>query len=246
VAAFTWNWWWTFSIENGPRLWLPHLFGHAGALVITFAGLIGVYLLVLWWESRSGIVVPDSPFEGEAEVDFPSRLRNLLRRNFVHGWTPILGGALLGGLNVLMFVTDHPWGFTGEVSRWSIGIATALGVGPGELFGVDQLPGCALDLGTEGGILHHMLFLVLGMIYGSFVAALFAGEFKIRVPKQRIRFVQAGGGGLIMGYGAGIAMGCTIGAFFSAIPSLGLNGWVFALFLAVGAWLGTQAIQRLP
>ncbi|MCA9894041.1 MAG: YeeE/YedE family protein, partial [Anaerolineae bacterium] len=41
-------------------------------------------------------------------------------------------------------------------------------------------------------------------------------------------------------------MGCTIGAFFSAIPSLALNGWVFAVFLAAGAWLGTQAIKRIP
>jgi len=39
-------------------------------------------------------------------------------------------------------------------------------------------------------------------------------------------------------------MGCTIGAFFSAIPSLALNGWVFALCLAAGAWVGTQLIQR--
>jgi uncharacterized membrane protein YedE/YeeE len=40
-------------------------------------------------------------------------------------------------------------------------------------------------------------------------------------------------------------MGCTIGAFFSAIPSLAANGWFFALFLAVGAWVGTQIIQRI-
>jgi len=40
-------------------------------------------------------------------------------------------------------------------------------------------------------------------------------------------------------------MGCTIGAFFSAIPSLAVNGWVFALFLGAGAWIGTQMIQRI-
>jgi hypothetical protein len=40
-------------------------------------------------------------------------------------------------------------------------------------------------------------------------------------------------------------MGCTIGALFSAIPSLAVNGWVFGAFLALGAWLGTQMIQRI-
>ncbi|MFM7583342.1 MAG: YeeE/YedE thiosulfate transporter family protein, partial [Caldilinea sp.] len=58
------------------------------------------------------------------------------------------------------------------------------------------------------------------------------------------RYWQAAGGGLLMGVGATLAMGCTIGAFFSAIPSLALNGWVFALCLAAGAWLGVQLIQR--
>ena len=90
-----------------------------------------------------------------------------------------------------------------------------------------------------------MLFLVWGMVFGSFIAALYAGEFKIRLPRRRTRYAQALGGGVVMGYGAGLAMGCTIGAFFSAIPSLAVNGWVFAVFLAIGAWIGTQIIQRI-
>ncbi len=48
-----------------------------------------------------------------------------------------------------------------------------------------------------------------------------------------------------MGYGAGIAVGCTLGAFFSAVPSLGLNGWIFGLSLLAGAGLGTQVIRRI-
>ncbi|MGL4650173.1 MAG: YeeE/YedE thiosulfate transporter family protein, partial [Caldilineaceae bacterium] len=80
---------------------------------------------------------------------------------------------------------------------------------------------------------------------GSFVAALFAREFKIRKPRQPSRYWQSAGGGVMMGFGATLGMGCTIGGFFSAIPSLALNGWVFALFLAIGAWVGTQIIKRI-
>jgi hypothetical protein len=144
----------------------------------------------------------------------------------------------------MLFIYDHPWGFTGEVSRWMIGISNALGLGPGELAGAASLPGCALEIG-DSGVLNHMFFLVWGMVFGSFVGALFAGEFKIRLPRQKSRYLQSAGGGVVMGYGAGLAMGCTIGAFFSAIPSLALNGWVFALCLAIGAWVGVQIIQRL-
>jgi hypothetical protein len=90
-----------------------------------------------------------------------------------------------------------------------------------------------------------MTFMVGGMWVGSFAAALGAGEFKLRFPAQPIRYVQSAGGGVLMGYGAGIAMGCTIGAFFSSIPSLAVNGWVFAVFLGVGAWIGTLIIRRI-
>ncbi|MEX1019082.1 MAG: YeeE/YedE family protein [Litorilinea sp.] len=243
-ASFTWNWWWDNHISSGAQIWLPHYFGHGGAVAVTIVGLIGVYLLALWWESRGGIVLPEAPFHANDDESFRAKVGNLWRRVFVHGWPILIGGAVLGFLNVTMFVASHPWGFTGEVSRWVIGLTNFAGIGPGTLNGASSLPGCALDMG-ETGILHHMLFLVWGMVFGSFVAALLSGEFKIRLPRQKTRYYQAVGGGAVMGYGAGIAMGCTIGAFFSSIPSLGLNGWVFALFLAIGAWVGTQIIQRI-
>ena len=41
-------------------------------------------------------------------------------------------------------------------------------------------------------------------------------------------------GGTVMGYGAGLAVGCTTGAFFSSIASLSVSGWVFGFALAVG------------
>lgn len=244
AASYTWNWWWRVQIADGARLWLPAFVGHGGAVALTLLALVLVYLLVLWWESRGGLVMPDSPFRAGDEETFAGKLNNRLRRIFVNGWPAAIGGAVLGGLNVMLFTAAHPWGFTGELSRWSIGFTNWLGFGPGQLAGAADLPGCTLEVGGTG-FLHHMFFMVWGMIFGSLIGALFAGEFKIRVPKQRTRYYQAAGGGLAMGYGAGIAMGCTIGAFFSAIPSLAVNGWVFALFLAVGAWLGVQIIQRI-
>lgn len=244
AAGYTWNWWWQAQIEQGPRLWLPAYLGYGGAVALTLVGLLIVYLLLIWWESRGGLVIPDLSFQAEADETFAAKLNNTLRRLFVHGWPATIGGAVLGGLNVLLFTVAHPWGFTGELSRWALGFTNWLGVGPGLLLGADKLPGCALEVGGSA-ILNHMFFLVWGMIFGSFIGALFAGEFKIRVPRQKVRYVQSLGGGLMMGYGAGIAMGCTIGAFFSAIPSLAVNGWLFALFLAAGAWLGSQIIQRI-
>ncbi|MEM7033903.1 MAG: YeeE/YedE family protein [Chloroflexota bacterium] len=248
AAAYTWNWWWDWQIADGARLWLPTYFGHGGGIALTLLALLFVYLAVIWWESQGGLVMPDMPIPTNDEETFAAKLENTWKRFFVHGWSAAAGGIALGGLNVLLFIVAQPWGFTGEVSRWMVGITNWLNIGPGELKGAADLPGCTLDLG-DGSVLHFMLFLVLGMVAGSFLAAVFSGEFKIRVPQPNVRnarYGQALGGGVIMGYGAAIGMGCTIGSFFSAIPSLAINGWVFAVCLAIGAWVGTQVIQRIP
>jgi hypothetical protein len=106
------------------------------------------------------------------------------------------------------------------------------------------MAGCNLAL-EHLGLVSAYTMLDGGVVVGAFLAALAAGELKLRFARQRRRYVQSAGGGVLMGYGAGIAVGCTLGAFFSAVPSLGLNGWVFGLALLGGAGLGTRIIRRL-
>jgi uncharacterized membrane protein YedE/YeeE len=245
ASSFTWNWWWDQTISTAPRYWLPTWLGHPGALVVTLAALAGIYVIVVAMEHRAGMVLPRVSPTAPAADSVGSELRSVARTVFVDGWAIIPAGAVLGGLNVLLFTAQEPWGFTGEVSRWSLAAASLAGLSPPPFEGVANLPGCVF-VPSDGQILNHMLFLVVGMWFGSFAGALGAGEFKVRIPKKRARYAQSLGGGVLMGYGAGIGMGCTIGAFFSAIPSLAVNGWVFALFLGGGAWIGTQLIRRIP
>ena len=68
-------------------------------------------------------------------------------------------------------------------------------------------------------------------------------EFKIRTPKEPKRYLQSLCGGVLMGYSASLGIGCTIGAFFSAIPSFSLSGWLFGISLGLGAYLGTKLIK---
>lgn len=243
VSAYTWNWWWETTISTGPRVWLPRSLGHPGALILTLLALGAAFVWVLRLEHRAGMVVPASRSQSEASESVSDDLRALGRTVFVRGWPVLIAGAVLGGLNVLLFAAQEPWGFTGEVARLTTGLAGIFGAAPPPPQGVGDLPGCVLVPWT--GVLDHMTFLVGGMWLGSFAGALGAGEFKLRIAKRPVRYAQSLGGGVLMGYGAGIAMGCTIGAFFSGIPSLAINGWVFAVFLGVGAWIGTQMIRRI-
>ncbi len=55
--------------------------------------------------------------------------------------------------------------------------------------------------------------MILGMFGGCFAAALWANNVKLRMPRSRIRIVQAVVGGMIAGFGARLAMGCNTAAF---------------------------------
>jgi len=244
ASAYTWNWWWDRSISTAPRYWLPSWIGHPGAITLTLAALAAVYVGVLVMEHRAGMVLPRALKKQEPAESVGAEIRSVAKTVFVEGWPIIPAGAVLGGLNVLLFTAQEPWGFTGEVSRWSLAAASLVNLPAPLLQGVADLPGCAF-VPSDGLFFNHMIFLVVGMWFGSFAGALGAGEFKVRVPKRPTRYAQSLGGGVLMGYGSGLAMGCTIGAFFSGIPSLALNGWVFAIFLGGGAWIGTQMIRRI-
>jgi len=84
-----------------------------------------------------------------------------------------------------------------------------------------------------------------GLMLGAFIAAMIAGDFKLRWPRQKMVYPRVLFGGVLMGYGAGLASGCTVGGFFSAVPSLGLNGWVFGASILGGALIGIQIIKRI-
>jgi len=46
-------------------------------------------------------------------------------------------------------------------------------------------------------------------------------------------------GGLLLGYGARLAYGCNIGAYFSGIASASVHGWLWLAAAFVGSVLGT-------
>jgi uncharacterized membrane protein YedE/YeeE len=245
VSSHTWNWWWQAHISQAPLVWFPEHLGYLWSTLVTFIGLLALFLFVSWWELRVSILLPIKRAEPATPASLREQLRALWQTIFVKGWPVIIGGVALGVLNVFLYTYRHPWGVVAGLGIWADKLASAVGLGAGELMGRSSLAGCAFEP-TTASALGHMPLLNIGVIVGAFIAASFAAEFKLRFPRQARRYVQSIGGGVLMGYGAGLALGCTVGAFFSAIPSLALNGWVFAGMLAVGAYLGVKIIARLP
>jgi uncharacterized membrane protein YedE/YeeE len=155
-------------------------------------------------------------------------------RRLVHGPWPLAAGAVgLAVLNALVVVlAGHPWGVTWGITLTGAKLASALGIDLSRIaFWSDGFPAQALAAPLAAD---QTAMMDAGIVLGALLAAGLAGRFRAgRVPL--VRALVALGGGLLLGYGARLAFGCNIGAYFSGIASTSLHGW---LWLA-GALLGT-------
>jgi len=84
--------------------------------------------------------------------------------------------------------------------------------------------------------LNWFAFLVMGIIVGSAISALIAGEFKLRAPTGK-RIIQQFIGGLVMGIGAIIGTACNIGHILTGIPQLSVGSIVGGIFIILGSWV---------
>jgi len=154
-------------------------------------------------------------------------------------WPLFAGAVLLAGLNLATLVSaGHPWSITWAFTLWAAKAAVALGwnasASPFWQGGFQQQALEAPILGDETSVMD------IGIVLGAFVAAAAAGRFapELRVPLRGLAAALIGG--LLMGYGARLAYGCNIGAFFSGVASTSLHGWLWIAAALPGTWFGAK------
>ena len=162
------------------------------------------------------------------------------RRLLQGPWPLLAGGVALSVLNALTLVlAGHPWGITWAFALWG---GKALQVVGYDLSAVPFWSGEFQQAALAAPVLADVTSVMdFGLVLGGFLAAGLAGRF---APARRVplRIVAASIlGGLLLGYGARIAFGCNIGAYFSGIASTSLHGWLWG----VAALLGTPTGVRL-
>lgn len=87
----------------------------------------------------------------------------------------------------------------------------------------------------DASVLDWGVFLVLGIFFGSYIAAKGSHEFKWRLPDiKTIR--NSAFGGICMGFGAAVAGGCSIGNGLVATAALSWQGWIALASMILGTW----------
>ncbi|NIA53880.1 YeeE/YedE family protein [Massilia sp. TW-1] len=215
---------------------LPHLqpvslvktLGLLPALLLNWAvfALIAVVTVLVEKRRHGRLVAPE--------------LRPAQASPWLHGPWPLVAGAI--ALVVLNFATlalsGRPWGVTSAFALWGAKAAQLVGIDTASwTYWSTKANAAALAAPVSHDVTSVM---DIGIVLGAMLAAALAGRYapQWRVPLRSL--VAAVVGGLLLGYGARLAYGCNIGAYFSGIVSGSLHGWLWLVAAFAGNVIGTR------
>ncbi len=224
LGFYSWNFFYLQFIQQSPAVWLPAHLGYGGALLLQLAVLTLLAVLLI----RFG-------------RDKPPAATSTFNAIFQQRWPSYIGGLLVAIIATLSYLRVAPLGVTAELGSISRSLGQQLSSFPGRLEGLDTLRGCVTVI--KDGLLSNNGVFILALIAAAFAAALPAGDFKASWPKlsELPRLIT---GGVLMGFGAMLALGCTVGMLLSGIMASALSGWVFLLCCSAGLYAGWWLRQR--
>lgn len=163
-------------------------------------------------------------------------------KNFL-GMEYWMGAVILALLNILLFwYSKKPWGVTNAMSIWGAQFLNAIGFKTSHWLYFAEIQ--IQDKIGDYQPLFIGTLLNIGIILGAFFASFIYKEFRIRHPRNKKLYLAALLGGLLMGYGARLAGGCSIGALVSGMASFSLHGLIFGVFLVPGVWIGLKLSHK--
>lgn len=161
-------------------------------------------------------------------------------------WNPYTAGVLLGlALLAAFLVAGQGLGASAFPKRliawWSHGVAPAWTEGNSFLGGY---------VSNGANPLRDWLMVeVVAVMLAGFLAAVSAGRFRVAVEKGphisvRGRLLFALAGGIVMGFAAALARGCTSGQALSGGALLATGSWGFMLMVFAGGYLAARFVRR--
>lgn len=223
-GSFDLEWW--SGLPSMGSVALGKEFGWGPAVGLQLAALGLIYLVLrklggenkrsLWWENG---------FSWQFLLRGP--------------WPLLLSAGLLALFNWLtLLIAGHAWSVTWAFTLWAAKAAEFLGM---DLSSTWFWSGSFASRALGRSILLDTTSVMnIGIMFGAFMAASMAGKMapKTRIPLPSV--LAAVIGGLLLGYGARLAYGCNIGAFFSGVASTSLHGWLWIALAIPGNYLGVK------
>lgn len=160
-------------------------------------------------------------------------------------WHPLAAGVALGLVLLATFwVTGHGLGASGFFTRLAAGAGQAAAPAATEanVYLAPYLRGGALDAWIS--------WEVLGVIFGALAGSLASGRFRATVEhgpaigrSQRLAWALCGG--VLVGFGARLARGCTSGLGLSGGATLAVAAFVFLIAFFLAGFATMALVRRL-
>jgi uncharacterized membrane protein YedE/YeeE len=160
---------------------------------------------------------------------------------------PYLGGAMLGVvLFMAYFFTGAGIGASGAISRVQTFIL--------DLFAGDHVNRVGYFANYAGGSKNALADASILMLFGTFIGGAVSGYFNGRMKfetrrgpaiSDRTRWILAFIGGVIMGYGARFARGCTSGQALSGGAVLSVGSWAFMFCVFIGGYALAWSLRKI-
>lgn len=227
IATSHLEWW--FALPHLEPISLVTHFGVLPALLISFFIFAVIAAITVIFEKKR---------HGSLEVE-PQNQHQGWKRFLKGPWPLIWGGIMLTLLNfATLALAGRPWGVTSALAVWGAKGASLVGIDVAS-WDYWQQTGNAKALANSlwYDITSMMNF---GIMLGALLAASLAGKFAPNFNIPRRSLIAAVIGGIMLGYGARLAYGCNIGAYFSGIASGSLHGWLWLVFAFIGNILGVK------
>lgn len=207
----------TFSLATSTNL------GYGGALVVSLLifGLIAFISKIVEKKKNSPKVAPLPSARG-------------WKRVFRGSWPLMSAAVALAVLNALTLMTrGEPWGITSAFALWGSKVAEFIGF---DVASWGYWQGEAATALNSSIFADSTTVLNFGVILGALLASAAGGLFKFgKLNKGNVMASIIGG--LLMGYGARLAFGCNIGAYFGGIASFSLHGYIWGIIAIGGTFL---------
>lgn len=229
----------------GFQIHLPQIMGYFGALLLTAVLLGLLYWGVLAYENmrkqQGTYLDPKGDYE-----DFELPLKDVkepgffnskvYHKLFIERWSFTFGALALAIMAIFVLVTTGKnWGVSTALVTWHVAFLDMLGIQlPAEYFQshIDKVQAGLLN---DGGTIRN-----IGLIVGSALSFLLAKRFAFDFKMSKKDMFYFALGGLLLGFGSRVGLGCNIGAMYAAISSFSASGWVFLLSMSLGGIVGMK------
>lgn len=149
----------------------------------------------------------------------------------VESWSPYIGGILLAVVCAVLMLKGIFWGVFGGLKLFGDYFNNFIGLG--SLLGISQE--------LKSPLMHRVALMDIVLLLGALSAALISRQFAVNRPPP-LEYVWGAVGGSLMGVGATLAGGCTVGGFFTPAVFASAAGWMMWIGLTLGALVGLKLL----